>query len=252
MGGGSAERPNGCGRHLNVLYQGQQLVEMLALPVLCGHVGQVLSPETRYKDLEGPVFGIRCAILYSDNYNGPWLNEQAFLDLKSEGRPRFPGATPDSDRESPYVFFSHNSNEKFSNGASYKMILYKTTSGAEDESTIDDYDTTATLPGAVKQQILQKLKVEQPSHFYPMETVPEDSPAQMPVDDEEELSRKRQQQFDDIDGDKEEPGSSSSGDSLRRRRRMTGPLEELPEERIEDENAEPDSDEERAPAAPEG
>ena len=54
-------------RAVNSIITGKALVLLLGLPLLIGYVGQVVSAETKYRSLEGPVFGTRVGIVQQES-----------------------------------------------------------------------------------------------------------------------------------------------------------------------------------------
>ena len=62
-------------RAVNKLLQGVVLATTLGSALSSSHVGQLVSSNTSYRDLEGPIFGDRVGIYHSTSEHGPWQKE---------------------------------------------------------------------------------------------------------------------------------------------------------------------------------
>ena len=60
---------------MNTLLQGVMLASALNSALSSSYVGQVVSSNTTYRDLEGPIFGDRVGIYHSTSEQGPWTTE---------------------------------------------------------------------------------------------------------------------------------------------------------------------------------
>ena len=57
---------------MNQLFTGQRLSQLVAVSMI-GLVGQVVSAHTSYRDLSGPVLSKRVGVFHSDTAEGPWI-----------------------------------------------------------------------------------------------------------------------------------------------------------------------------------
>ena len=60
---------------MNTLLQGVMLASALGSALSSSYAGQVVSSNTKYHDLEGPIFGDRVGIYHSSSEHGPWTTE---------------------------------------------------------------------------------------------------------------------------------------------------------------------------------
>ena len=98
---------------------------MLGLPLLLGYVGQIVTPYASYRSLEGPLFGTRVGIYYSDLMSLGWT------ELGSSAMQ-----------------------------SSYKLILYETPVGAADFSAESEEDLLVTVPSAVHKAVRRVLGLQ--------------------------------------------------------------------------------------------
>ena len=57
---------------MNKLVSGAKLCAMLALTLLCGYVGQIVSADSKIRNLEGPVFGKQIGVYQSESMDKDW------------------------------------------------------------------------------------------------------------------------------------------------------------------------------------
>ena len=233
---GTGDRSNRRRHAVNRLFYGNQLCQMLALPLLVGYVAQVVSAGATYRSLEGPLLGTRVGIYESDTIESGWhkiintnvsqVTESTVCTVLSDASlavpPRIPSGKAGDEQERPY-----------------RMILYKTPEGAQEQGETQFDHEVGTLPGKVRKVLQQKLlpKAEKTS-LYPLDTVPEEEElVEIPPDPE------KPDPDDDL-------GLNEEARAKRRRIALDAVKNELPDERIEnDDNAEPSSDEEEEPGA---
>ena len=60
---------------MNKLLQGVMLASALGSALSSSYVGQVVSSNTTYRDLEGPIFGDRVGIYHASSEHGPWTTD---------------------------------------------------------------------------------------------------------------------------------------------------------------------------------
>ena len=124
---------------MNTLLQGVMLASALGSGLSTSHVGQVVSSNTTYHDLEGPIFGDRVGIYHSSSEHGPWSTERPPI--------------PSGDEE-------------------YKMILYKAADALDGD--IDRSDVK-TLPRKARKDLVKVLAKDQTPKIYPaLDVIPED------------------------------------------------------------------------------
>jgi len=142
---------------VNYLLHGNALARM-ALSLTIGFVGQFVTANSAYTNLEGPVFGTKVGI---------YPVESEFDKLDPSNNLLRHGETPQSCM------------------ADYQLVLYKLPEGAVEHSNADDfplddqYEMVSTVPGSVKKQILQQYRPQHVrfSQCFPIEldTIPEES-----------------------------------------------------------------------------
>ena len=95
---------------------------MLELPLLLGFVGQLVTPEVSYRNLEGPLFGTRVGIYHSESIEEGWAELGSSITQSS-----------------------------------YKMILYETPVGAAEFSAEPDESLIVTVPSQVNKAVRRVL-----------------------------------------------------------------------------------------------
>ena len=193
---------------MNRIVTGKTLSAMLALPLLLGYVGQLVSASQSAMP-DSPIFGERVAKFASCDERP--LSEDASWTFLN-GTRSFVSSSP----RLPLVERGSGTIE-----AKFYLHLYRCTPGAELESQTDDYCVATTLPKTTKQSLLHKLNGDSANYpsfgrKRPLSTIPEDAPD---VSDPEADATQ-----DPGDGDPE------------------AKLEDVPEELEGEDNEEPDED----------
>jgi len=207
---------------------------------LVGYAAQVISPGTAYRSLEGPVIGTRVGIYESMNIDRGWKPVVANPPRQIPGGENAWTGVQGIETTSGCAVntsVTSNSPRQIPGGESgvtnpYRLILYKLPTGAVEQSTTDNDDHITTLPRNVRKALEKRLTTEGPKHALlapELESVPEDELLDIPDDPE-----------------RPDPNEGLSEEQMAKRRRQSLDIikNELPEERIEeDDNAEPSDDE---------
>ena len=138
---------------MNILVQGPQLSKMLSLPLLIGYVAQIVSTGTTYRSLEGPVLGTRVGIYHSLSMDAGWR----LIDSNEDTPPMIPGGELSVSVEEgppPRIL----GREPTPPG--YRMILYRTPTGAPEEGSVLLEDGVSTVPRSVHHHIRKRQMIK--------------------------------------------------------------------------------------------